>query len=135
MKTLTGHSTRGADSMSRHAVLLVTAAIAISYMDRQTLLVAISAIQRSIPLSSRQFSCLQTAFLLSYAALYAIGGRLLDRLGTGRGFLLIMICWSVSCALHCLASGFLSASWPSSSSLAAFNPFVLTTCFKSKPLT
>ena len=72
-------------------VLLVTIAIAISYFDRQTLPVAISAIQRSIPITDQQFSYLQTAFLLAYAALYAIGGRLLDRLGTRAGFILIML--------------------------------------------
>lgn len=89
-----------------YAVALVTVAIAISYFDRQTLPVAIAAIQHNIPISNQQFSYLQTAFLLSYAALYVIGGRLLDRLGTRRGFLLIMLWWSIACALHGLASGF-----------------------------
>jgi ACS family hexuronate transporter-like MFS transporter len=89
-----------------YAVALVTAAIAISYFDRQTLPVAIAAIQHNIPISNQQFSYLQTAFLVSYAALYIIGGRLLDRLGTRRGFLLIMLWWSLACALHGLASGF-----------------------------
>lgn len=87
-------------------VLLVAAAIAISYFDRLTLPVAIAAIQHNIPLSNEQFSWLQTSFLLSYAALYVIGGRLLDRLGTRRGFLLIMLWWSLACALHSLATGF-----------------------------
>jgi len=87
-------------------VLLVAVAIAISYFDRLTLPVAITAIQRNIPLSNEQFSWLQTSFLLSYAALYVIGGRLLDWLGTGRGFLLIMLWWSLACALHSLATGF-----------------------------
>ena len=87
-------------------VLLVAVAIAISYFDRLTLPVAIAAIQHNIPLSNEQFSWLQTAFLLSYAALYAIGGRLLDWLGTRRGFLLIMLWWSLACALHSLAAGF-----------------------------
>jgi ACS family hexuronate transporter-like MFS transporter len=88
-------------------VMLVTVAIAISYFDRQTLPVAISAIQHNIPISNQQFSYLQTSFLLAYAALYAIGGRLLDLLGTRRGFMLIMLWWSVACALHGLASGFM----------------------------
>lgn len=87
-------------------MLLVAVAIAISYFDRLTLPVAIAAIQRNIPLSNEQFSWLQTSFLLSYAALYVIGGRLLDWLGTRRGFLLIMLWWSLACALHSLASGF-----------------------------
>lgn len=87
-------------------VLLVAVAIAISYFDRLTLPVAIAAIQHNIPLSNEQFSWLQTSFLLSYAALYVLGGRLLDWLGTRRGFLLIMVWWSLACALHSLAAGF-----------------------------
>ena len=87
-------------------VLLVAAAIAISYFDRQTLPVAIAAIQHDIPLTQQQFSYLQSAFLISYASLYLIGGRLLDRLGTRRGFLLIMVWWSLACALHSAAVGF-----------------------------
>jgi MFS transporter, ACS family, hexuronate transporter len=87
-------------------VLLVAVAIAISYFDRLTLPVAVAAIQHNIPLSAEQFSWLQTSFLLSYAALYVIGGRLLDWMGTRRGFLLIMLWWSLACALHSLATGF-----------------------------
>jgi ACS family hexuronate transporter-like MFS transporter len=85
---------------------LVAVAIAISYFDRQTLPVAITAIQKNIPLSNQQFSYLGTAFLLSYAALYVVGGRLLDVLGTRRGFLLIMTGWSLASALHAAATGF-----------------------------
>jgi ACS family hexuronate transporter-like MFS transporter len=48
-----------------YSVALVTVAIAISYFDRQTLPVAIAAIQHNIPISNQQFSYLQTAFLLS----------------------------------------------------------------------
>jgi ACS family hexuronate transporter-like MFS transporter len=87
-------------------VALVTAAIAISYFDRQTLPVAISAIQRTIPLSDQQFSWLQFAFLIPYALLYAGGGRMLDVVGTRRGFILIMLWWSGACALHGLATNF-----------------------------
>src|SRR3954454_6183505 len=89
-----------------YPVVLVTLAIAISYFDRQTLPVAIRAIQHNIPISDEQFSYLQTAFLLSYAALYIGGGRLLDLMGTRRGFTLIMLWWSIACALHGFASGF-----------------------------
>ena len=87
-------------------VALVTAAIAISYFDRQTLPVAISSIQRTIPLSDQQFSWLQFAFLIPYAVLYAAGGRMLDMIGTRRGFLVIMLWWSGACALHGLAMNF-----------------------------
>src|SRR5260370_36019280 len=87
-------------------VAVVTAAIAISYFDRQTLPVAISAIQRTIPLSDQQFSWLQFAFLIPYAVLYAAGGRMLDIVGTRRGFILITLWWSGASALHGLAMNF-----------------------------
>jgi MFS transporter, ACS family, hexuronate transporter len=84
--------------------LLVSVAIAISYLDRQTLPVAIKAIEEDIPVTNQQFSLLQTAFLITYALMYAAGGKLMDVLGTRRGFTLIMICWSLACAGHGLAS-------------------------------
>src|ERR1700742_1752527 len=87
-------------------IAMVAVAIAISYFDRQSLPVAIAAIQKNIPLSDQQFSYLGTAFLLTYAAMYVLGGRLLDVLGTRRGFILIMVGWSLACALHAAASGF-----------------------------
>ena len=83
---------------------LVSAAIAISYLDRQTLPVAIQAIERDIPVSNEQFSFLQSSFLVSYALMYAGGGRLVDVLGTRTGFLIIMVFWSLACASHGLAA-------------------------------
>jgi ACS family hexuronate transporter-like MFS transporter len=86
--------------------ILVSAAIAISYLDRQTLPVAIKAISKDIPLTNVQFSNLQSAFLLAYAFMYAGGGKLSDALGTRRGFMVIMIFWSLACASHGLALTF-----------------------------
>lgn len=86
--------------------LLIGAAIAISYFDRQTLPVAIKAIQLDIPISNTQFSQLQAAFLAAYALMYAGGGKLIDVLGTRKGFLLIMVWWSLACASHGLAASF-----------------------------
>src|SRR5215471_7823605 len=86
--------------------LLICAAIAVSYFDRQTLSVAIKAVQADIPVSNTQFSQLQAAFLLAYAAMYAGGGKLVDILGTRRGFLFIMVWWSLACASHGLATAF-----------------------------
>lgn len=68
--------------------------------------VAIAAIQREIPINNAQFSHLQVAFLLAYAVMYAGGGKLIDMLGTRRGFLWIMVFWSLACASHGFAAGF-----------------------------
>jgi MFS transporter, ACS family, hexuronate transporter len=86
--------------------ILISAAIAISYLDRQTLPVAVQAIGKDIPLNNRQFSALQSAFLFSYALMYVGGGRLVDFLGTRRAFAVIMVFWSLACASHALATGF-----------------------------
>jgi MFS transporter, ACS family, hexuronate transporter len=85
---------------------LVSAAIAIGYLDRQTLPVAVKAISQSIPLTNEQFSELQSAFLLAYALMYAGGGKLADALGTRVGFIVIMVFWSLACASHALAANF-----------------------------
>lgn len=86
--------------------ILVSAAIAISYLDRQTLPVAIKAISQDIPLTNEQFSTLQSSFLFAYAFMYAGGGKLVDLLGTQRGLTVIMLFWSFACASHALATGF-----------------------------
>ncbi len=84
---------------------LVSAAIAISYLDRQTLPWAIKAIQADIPLTNQAKASLDSAFLVAYGLMYLGGGRLLDVLGTRRGFMVIMVFWSLACASHGIAGG------------------------------
>src|SRR5882672_8148306 len=85
--------------------VLISAAIAISYLDRQTLPVAIGEIRKDIPISNQVKAFLDSAFLLTYGLMYVGGGRLMDILGTRRGFTIIMIFWSVACASHGFAGG------------------------------
>jgi hypothetical protein len=87
--------------------VLITAANAISYLDRLTLSVAVDAIRHDIAITNTQFSNLNVAFLLAYAAMYLGGGRLIDVLGTRRGVFAIMVFWSLATASHGLATGFL----------------------------
>ena len=92
-------------SLRWQMAFLVCAAIAISYLDRQTLPVAIGEIRREIPITNTVKAFLDSAFLLTYGLMYVGGGRLMDVLGTRRGFFWIMIFWSLACASHGLASG------------------------------
>ncbi len=94
--------------MRWRVALILSTAIAISYLDRQALSIAIAAIQQEIPLSNTDFSRLQIAFLAAYGLMYAGGGALIDWLGTRRGFIVIMVWWSLACAGHGLATGFTS---------------------------
>ena len=57
---------------------LVSAAIAISYLDRQTLPWAIKAIQADIPFGNQIKAGLDSAFLATYGLMYLGGGLLLD---------------------------------------------------------
>ncbi|KHL25170.1 MFS transporter [Croceibacterium mercuriale] len=84
---------------------MVAVAIAISYLDRQTLPWAIANIQQDIPIGNQTKALLDSAFLATYGLMYLGGGWLLDRIGTRRGFVAIMAFWSLACASHGLAGG------------------------------
>ena len=100
--------TSDADAILSHRwsiAFMIAVAIAISYLDRQTLPWAINSIQADIPIGHQTKAFLDSAFLATYGLMYLGGGWLLDRIGTRRGFLFIMIFWSLACASHGLAGG------------------------------
>src|ERR1035438_1850054 len=66
-----------------------------NYLDRQALAVLAHTIQQDLKLTTTQYSYITSSFLLSYTIMYAIGGRLVDRLGTRRSFLIFVPAWSV----------------------------------------
>ena len=86
--------------------ILVSIAIAVSYLDRQTLPWTIKTIESEYTISNSVKAFLDSAFLITYGLMYLGGGRLLDYLGTRRGFLLIMIFWSLACASHGAAADY-----------------------------
>lgn len=86
--------------------ILITVAVAVGYLDRQTLAVAIKAIECDIALTDRDFGILQALFFAAYACMFVGGGKLMDALGTRHGFLLVLVWWSLACAAHGLAHGF-----------------------------
>jgi MFS transporter, ACS family, hexuronate transporter len=83
---------------------MLAIATALNYLDRQNFPVVANVIQKDIPISDREYSALQSAFLLAYSLMYAGGGRILDRLGTRAGYTLIILWWSVANFLHGLAT-------------------------------
>src|SRR5262249_42640089 len=88
--------------------ICMTVAIAISYLDRQTLAVAVDAIRQDIPLPPVEYGNLVVAFLVGYALMYAGGGKLIDILGTRTGFALLLVVWSLACASHGFAGGYMA---------------------------
>jgi ACS family hexuronate transporter-like MFS transporter len=84
---------------------LLFLAITNSYMDRNTLAVAVNAIRETFPIGDGDFARLNSYFLFAYALMYVGGGKLMDVLGTRRGFFWITIFWSFAVMSHGLATG------------------------------
>ena len=86
---------------------LLALATALNYLDRQSLPVAISEIEKTIPISDLEYSQLQVLFLIAYSIMYVVGGKLIDVLGSRLGYVLIIIWWSVANMLHGLVNSVL----------------------------
>ena len=87
-------------------VILVSVAIVLSYLDRLTLPWTLSEIQKDYPFSDQVKALFDSAFLISYGLMYVGGGRLLDHFGTRRGFLWVMVFWSLACASQGAAANY-----------------------------
>jgi len=79
---------------------LLAAATALNYLDRQSLPVVVTEVQKTIPISDAQYARLQMSFLLAYGVMYAGGGRIMDRLGTRLGYAFMILWWSAAAFLH-----------------------------------
>lgn len=95
-------------------VSLVALATVINYVDRNALGIMWPEIWKSIGLQEGQsknaYAMISTVFLIAYAASKGLSGRVFDVIGTRIGFVISIVVWSVSAALHGLARGVLSFS-------------------------
>lgn len=87
-----------------YIAILLCLASELNYLDRQTLSVLAATIQRDLHLSTVDYSHITSSFLISYAIMYAISGRVIDFLGARLGFILFVCGWSVASLLHGLAN-------------------------------
>jgi ACS family hexuronate transporter-like MFS transporter len=82
---------------------LLCLASELNYLDRQTLSVLAATIQADLGLTDVDYSRVTSAFLMTYTVMYVVAGRLVDRLGTRRSFLIFVSAWSVANMLHGVA--------------------------------
>src|SRR5215475_10724414 len=75
---------------------LLAFATALNYLDRQNLPVVIGEVQKSIPISDQEYSRLQFLFLMAYGIMYAIGGKVMDLMGTRVGYTVMIVWWSAA---------------------------------------
>ncbi len=88
----------------RIAALLFCATV-INYIDRQTLSVLASEITAELGISDLEYSQIVQAFLICYAGMYIVWGRIIDRWGTRVALALSMVWWSLANAGHALSRG------------------------------
>ncbi len=89
---------------------LICLATTINYIDRQSLSVVAPIISKEFDLSNQDYSWLPFWFLFAYSLMQIFSGRLIDIIGTKRGFSLSIIWWSIANMLHALGSGLMSFS-------------------------
>ena len=89
------------------ATLLFLATV-INYVDRQTLSVLAPVLRDRFHMSNTDYSRVVFAFLLAYMIMQSGSGRMMDRLGTRRGFSLCIGWWSLAALLHAAANSVLS---------------------------
>jgi ACS family hexuronate transporter-like MFS transporter len=83
---------------------MLFAATSINYMDRQVIAILKPTLQHSIGLTEINYGYIVDAFQIAYAVGLLAAGRLIDKVGTRIGYMLVMAVWSLSAMGHALAS-------------------------------
>lgn len=83
---------------------MLFAATSINYMDRQVIAILKPTLQHAIGMSELQYGYVVDAFQLAYALGLLAAGRLIDKVGTRIGYMLVMAVWSLSAMGHALAT-------------------------------
>jgi MFS transporter, ACS family, aldohexuronate transporter len=83
---------------------LLFAATTLNYMDRMVLGLLKPTIQHSIGMTELDYAYVVDAFQVAYAVGMLVMGRLIDRVGTRIGYLVVMCLWSLSAWGHALAN-------------------------------
>ncbi|MFA6060942.1 MAG: MFS transporter [Taibaiella sp.] len=78
-------------------------ATTINYVDRQVLAILAPDLQKEIGWSEIEYGYIVTAFQFSYAVGLLFAGKLIDFLGTRRGYIISIFVWSLAAMFHALA--------------------------------
>src|SRR5215469_18235643 len=79
-------------------------ATSINYMDRQVIALLKPTLAAKIGLTEIAYGYIVDAFQIAYAIGLLVAGRIVDKIGTRIGYILIMGTWSLSAMGHALAS-------------------------------
>jgi ACS family hexuronate transporter-like MFS transporter len=80
-------------------------ATTINYIDRQVLGILGPTLQHDLGWNEQQFADVVSWFTIAYALGFIVVGRIMDRVGTRRGFAGAVVVWSISAMAHAIARG------------------------------
>lgn len=84
---------------------LLFLATVINYVDRQTLSILAPTLRAEFHLTEIDYSRVVSAFLLSYTVMYAVSGRIIDKIGVRLGMAASILWWSLATMATSIASG------------------------------
>jgi len=87
-------------------LVMVFVATGLSFLDRQVLSVVILKIQTEFGITDVQYGIVNTGFLVGYAIMFTIAGRLIDGVGSRLGLAASVGLWSVANSLHGVVGNF-----------------------------
>lgn len=85
---------------------MVFIATGLNFLDRQVLSMTIIKIQEELAISDIAYGWVNTGFLVSYALMFTVGGRLIDKVGGKLGLGVSVGIWSIASALHGFMTNF-----------------------------
>jgi len=97
-------TSRGMSHVRWSVCAMLFAATSINYMDRQVIAILKPTLEQSIGMSDVGFGYIVATFQVSYALGLLLMGRLVDRIGTRIGYMIVMAIWSLAAMGHSLAS-------------------------------
>jgi len=103
VEAATENTGKGVGSYRWVICALLFFATTINYVDRQVLGILATPLQKELGWSESDYGFIATAFTGAYAVGLLIVGRLMDWLGTRKGFSLAIIFWSLAAMGHALA--------------------------------
>jgi ACS family hexuronate transporter-like MFS transporter len=89
-----------------YILAMVFIATGLNFLDRQVLSMTIIKIQEELSISDVQYGWVNTGFLVSYALMFTLGGRLIDKYGAKKGLGFSVGLWSLGSILHGVMTSF-----------------------------
>lgn len=86
---------------------LLFVATTILYIDRSALGILAPDLQKSIGWTEEQYGIINSVFMIAYAICFLVMGRIIDKIGTRKGYLMSIGIWSIATLGHALASSWI----------------------------